>query len=178
MDLSLATGRVSLTGFQLERAADWRTFGVAVIRLLHEHTNLFEAKFNLLQVRQSVYIPIRSVPDPGKRLFEILGNDAPLQHVMQQFPCGQIGNDQEFVFSVAEGVPEKLTLRFQTCGLSLAAPVLEDQILITASAVLDPKPENVPNIVTDWEKAQDVFLEWLSNTVHPGLIAPLIERLG
>jgi len=176
MDLSIAPGSVSFISLELERADHWRTFNMAVIRLLSD-TGLFEAKFNLLQARQSIVVTIREVPDPGKRLFDVLGNNALLQTIMRDIACAQMGTDLEFVFPVAAGVPEKLILRFQTCGPS-AAWIPANQVWLTASAMLDPKPEKMQNIVKDWEKAQDVLLDWLSNTLHPSLIAPLIERLG
>jgi len=175
-EVALTATNVSFRLAQLERVEEWRSFNLPALELLRENTNIFDAKFNIMQARQSVYIPIREVTDPGKRLFALLGNPVFLQNIAAQKVCSEIGVDQEFAFPVAESDSVKLILRVQTPGPT-ATWLISNQILITLSAVVDPRPAIVDNIPVHWQQAQDSLLGWLSDWIHPAVIGPLLKGL-
>lgn len=176
LELVLSSEHVSFRQLHSERAGDWKAFNLEMIGLLCDHTPLFESLFNVLMARQTIYIPIRSVKDPGNQVYPLVGSGDFLKTISEDATCERIGLDQEYVYRASDQGSIQLILRIQTASPSTTW-IAADEIVVSVSAMVDPKPQNVRDIRKHWEEAQEVLFTWLKEKIRPRVIGPLLERL-
>jgi hypothetical protein len=173
-EVVLAPRNVSYRLTQLGSIDEWKAFNLPVFEILRDQAGIFEAKFGLLEARQSVYIPIRKAPAAGKTIRRLFGGDEFYRLVAREDECNEIAIDQEFAFRIEGRSDSRVILRIQTAGPSI--PWLgPDGILVSLSVVLDADAGMSDNIGERWKESEATLLNWLSSRVHPDIIGALVK---
>jgi hypothetical protein len=172
-NVDLSPRIISFNLFFLQRAEEWAEFSGSVLEIIRTQTEVFEARFNLHEARQSVYIPVRDVQDPKLSLWGVLGKPGFVASLGQEDAITEIGVDQEYVFRSRHD-QVKVILRFQFPGPSSPPYLRPGELMINLSTVLDPEASVVETISEKWAAAQSELLSWLTDRIYPYIIRPLL----